>query len=341
MAVKKRQLAIVFDTEENYAVDTRILNGLAASRGISKSALVQNSLEKCTRPHDPQLNNLSIEYVNGALSDLSVIASFFRRAGEDVERGMPRCNCGAILDATRSYLLNYLDRKPRELEDGLRVAEKISLLSHEWHAREYTAASFFEVAELLEAQDSMPLLSRARESSRRDGSFFEIVLMMDTAASEWSDPRQMDKYGKDSLSLSMNHGKDTLVIPHAGSYRILNPLDAPSSSCAAVVSVRNKGSLDIPFFVIFANEPPSDFSAEQKSAFNEAMASVCPGYARALEMKVEPRFEGGECINAEEHIHSPYPGFFHVNDSDDEILLAGSNVTSFDFPFIIRGNHSE
>lgn len=341
MVNKKKQMAFVFDSDENFILDTRIIGSLAEYRGMSKGALVQQLIERGARPSDPLLDAALSAYVKGEISDLSVMESFFRRAGRDVERGMPRYNCGGVLDATRSYLANYPDREPFEAEDGLRATEKLALLCREWHSREFVAASYFEVAELLKAQGSMPLLSRAYDSSRKEGCFFELVLTMDRAVSEWNDPQMMRKYDKASLSLSMNNGKDTLVIPHSGSYHVLNPLDAPSSSHAAVVSVRNKGSLDIPFFIIFVNEPPSGFSAEQKSAFNGAIASICPDYARALEMKVEPRFEGGECVNAEEHLHSPYPGFFNVNDSDVESFLAGSNVISFDYPRIIRGDHSE
>lgn len=340
MVGSKRQTVFVTDTPENFVVNNRLIDGFVAYSGITKGAFIQGAIQNETRPKDPQLESLEIGYVHGEVSDLSIIAAFFRRAGDDVDRGMPRFNCGHVLDRTRTYLRDCLCKEPYAREDGLWASEAVSLMSSEWDAREYDAKSFYEIAELIEKQDAMPSKPISQNMGVKEGFLFSLILEMDKAIQEWGDADAMKRYDKVPLSIPMNSGRDSLVIPHPKHYAILNPLDAPLSSCAAVVSVRNKGTLEVPYFIFFSNFDPCEFTVQLKESLHAAMASICPDYARVLEMKVEPKMENGKCVNVDAHLNSPYPGFFPIEDSDSISLAYDERASRNRLPFIIRGRVS-
>ena len=120
----------------------------------------------------------------------------------------------------------------------------------------------------------------------------------------------------------LNNG-DKLKLDDDIDWIVVNPEQAQSSCCACVVSVRNAPE-GTPRFLYFSNKKVNKLSRDELDLIDQEILKIYPAYRAILGAKVEPIMEGGRCVNAEEHLQSPYPGYFNLASWPDYWLVGPS-----------------
>lgn len=324
---QKYKMLVSIDSQESYELLSDVLAALSAHRNTTKSVLAQRAMEGELLPRDRTVRSWLDLYREGGLTALGLMALFFRRAGDDVKRGVVRANCQPIVDLVIDYLVNWCPRKPYELPDGRWVKELISLYRTRWRRKEHDPDSYFELADMLERQDGMPDISRFTAPGDEEGFVYELLLAMDSVVAEWGDPARMRTYGAEPMRVAMSDG-DELVVPDPGLYRVLNILDAPASAHASVLRVRDRGIADVPTFIVFSCRPCGAMGEEWFRRCAHAAATLCTEFAERTD-------DEGKLRVAEEYVSSPTLLMYTVGDD------ATGGLFSFDDglagPYVVRG----
>ena len=106
-----------------------------------------------------------------------------------------------------------------------------------------------------------------------------------------------------------------LIIPKE--WIVLNEEDAMYCRYAGVVECRNSAKYGIPHFVFFTHaEYGRDYDTD---LINEMCCNAWPKFKDIMAQQVEPIKDPekpGEYLNVQEHLASPYIGYFSIDEAD-------------------------
>lgn len=105
-----------------------------------------------------------------------------------------------------------------------------------------------------------------------------------------------------------------VLIPDSEDWIVINEKDAPRSTQATIVEIKNGARFGAPHFVYF------DRGTARAAEIDEAILEVYPAYSEILSARVQPAYDAhGRIINLEEYAEAPLPGYFCAAPHDPEM----------------------
>ena len=102
-----------------------------------------------------------------------------------------------------------------------------------------------------------------------------------------------------------------VIIPDSSDWVVINEVNAPSSTRATVIEIKNGERFDTPHFIYFDNAETST------KLMDKAILAVFPDYEKVLKARVEPVMDAnGVCLNLEQVRNAPIPGYFPAREHD-------------------------
>ena len=148
---------------------------------------------------------------------------------------------------------------------------------------------------LLDATNSADEIAHAEAESTCQ-RWENVIELFSVLANGYVRPKPMKKIQMQGRSL---------IVPDSDDWIVVNPCDAPYSTVATVVEIRNGAEYNMPHFVYFedGNAPTN--------VIDRAILAVYPAYRKVLDAKVDIQVDAqGEYVNLDEWANAPTPGYF-------------------------------